>query len=311
MCHTLGSWWKAIARLTWRVPTHLLEGRPAWRMRRLPTRGSAKRHSRLTDPTVGNGINMLTRTCVLLVLSLADALTLPRRAALSLAAAAAVRTGPPARCVAATGAVRSREQVLEDIVLALRTPTLPPVGASEDSRLERLDGLLDELCLLNPTPKPGSTAGFAPLAAGRWRVAFAPHIIKLSSLGAARFDPIYYRLDGSGGIESNVQYTWLGGVQGWLSTRGRYGSRDEEATSYVEWDDAWWDPGAAKPSRDPGDGALAPLVKAIGSAGFVSSFANFPVRYLDRDVCVFVFPLSGTRIMAVREGGALDVWRGA
>ena len=33
------------------------------------------------------------------------------------------------------------------------------------------------------------------------------------------------------------------------------------------------------------------------------------VKYLDRDVCVFVFPLSGTRIMAVREGGALDVWR--
>ena len=33
------------------------------------------------------------------------------------------------------------------------------------------------------------------------------------------------------------------------------------------------------------------------------------VKYLDRDVCVFVFPLSGTRIVAVREGGALDVWR--
>ena len=48
---------------------------------------------------------------------------------------------------------------------------------------------------------------------------------------------------------------------------------------------------------------------ALGTAGFVSAFANFPVKYLDRDVCVFVFPLSGTRIMAVREGGALDVWK--
>lgn len=252
----------------------------------------------------------MLRTYLLAALSVSsDALTLPRRAALGLAAATAVRTGPPARCVAASP--RTREQVLEDISLELRTPTLPPVGASENSRLERLDGLLDELCLLNPTPKPGSTAGFAPLAAGRWRVAFAPHIIKLSSLGAVHFDPIYYLLDGSGGIESNVQYKWLGGVQGWLSTRGSYGSRDEEETSFVEWDDAWWDPGAAKPSRDPADGVFAPLVKAIGSAGFVSAFANFPVRYLDRDVCVFVFPLSGTRIMAVREGGALDVWRGA
>lgn len=125
---------------------------------------------------------------------------------------------------------------------------------------------------------------FAPLAAGKWRVAFAPHITKLSALALARFDPIYYALDGKGGIESNVQYTWLGGVRGalyyllagelyllwagyrrgrsyaycrsytdstagWLSTRGSYGSRDEDEVSFVEWDSAWWDPGADRPSR--------------------------------------------------------------
>ena len=99
------------------------------------------------------------------------------------------------------------------------------------------------------------------------------------------------------------------GVRGWLSTRGSYGSRDEDETSFVEWEEAWWDPGATRPSKKAEDGAFAPAVSALGTAGFVSAFANFPVKYLDRDVCVFVFPLSGTRIMAVREGGALDVWK--
>ena len=36
---------------------------------------------------------------------------------------------------------------------------------------------------------------FAPLAAGKWRVAFAPHITKLSALGQVRFDPTYYALE--------------------------------------------------------------------------------------------------------------------
>ena len=224
--------------------------------------------------------------------------------------AASLRRGPPVRAsLAPSSASASRDDLLVALKQKLRAPPLPPLSAGDTDRLDALDAILDDLILLNPTPKPGSTLGFAPLAAGRWRVAFAPHITKLSALGQARFDPIYYVLDGRGGIESNVQYAWLGGVRGWLSTRGTYGSRDEDEVSFVEWDSAWWDPGAERPSTDAADGFAAPLVSALGGAAFVSSFANFPVRYLDRDLCVFVFPLSGTRIMAVREGGALDVWR--
>lgn len=237
---------------------------------------------------------------------------LPRRATLGLAtptATAPRRSGAPAIASAAPSA-RARDALLEALRQKLRTPSLPPLSAGEGERLDALDVLVSDLVLLNPTPKPGSTLGFAPLAAGRWRVAFAPHITKLSALALARFDPIYYVLDGRGGIESNVQYSWLGGVlRGWLSTRGSYGSRDEDEVSYVEWDSAWWDPGADRPSRDAADGFAAPIVSALGGAAFISAFANFPVKYLDRDVCVFVFPLSGTRIVAVREGGALDVWR--
>ena len=42
----------------------------------------------------------------------------------------------------------------------------------------------------------------------------------------------------------------------------------------------------------------------MARAGFIPLFATFPVNYLDEDMCVFVFPLFGTRIVAVREGSA-------
>jgi len=231
-------------------------------------------------------------------------------AALTLAPFAAnAEPTAPRRTTQPRCAEDAREERIADLVTLLSTPAPPPVAASDAARSDSIDALLDALCPLNPTPRPGSTEGFAPLAAGRWRVAFAPHIAKLSALGGVRFDPIIYALRPDGSIESNVRYTWLGGLSGWLSTRGRYGSRDEDQVSYVEWEDAWWNPGADAPSADPADGAFAPLVSAMGTAGFVSAAANFPVKYLDRDLCVFVFPLSGTRILAVREGGALDVWR--
>lgn len=169
--------------------------------------------------------------------------------------------------------------------MLLRHPTPPPIVA-DATRSARIDAVLDALCALNPTERPGSVEGFSPYAAGTWRVAFAPHIAKLSSLARLRFDPIVYTLDGRGAIESNVRYLLLPPfdqgpavlTSGWLSTRGSYGSRDGEATSYVEWDDAWWNPGCERQSADPAEGAFAAAVSAIGRAGFVSAFADFPVQ---------------------------------
>ena len=40
--------------------------------------------------------------------------------------------------------------------------------------------------------------------------------------------------------------------------------------------------------------------------GFIPQLAVFPVEYLDADLCSFVFQVTGTRIVCVREGGALD-----
>lgn len=238
----------------------------------------------------------------------ADATKSPRRQVL----ASAVRT---AFSFAALAAVPSTvfatdEDIItlkRELLSLLRQPSPPPV-VGDPGRSARIDVLLDRLCDLNPTPRPGSSASFVPVATGTWRVVFAPHITKLSALAGLMFDPILYKLDTSGSIESNVRYTGPFGVNGWLSTRGGYGSRDESELSFVEWDEIWWNPSASAPSKASVDGAFAPVVTAVGRAGFVSSFADFPVRYLDKDLVVFVFPLSNTRIVAVPHSGDLDPW---
>ena len=68
-------------------------------------------------------------------------------------------------------------------------------------------------------------------------------------------------------------------------------------------------PRAARTERRALRGRARAAVSALGRLGFINAFANFPVRYLSADACLFVFPLSGTRILAVKEGGALDVFR--
>lgn len=216
---------------------------------------------------------------------------------------------------AATGASDTeRNRLKVELGAALRQPSPPPV-ASGSAREAAVNALLDQLeGLRDPTNEEG--AGFGAMATGSWRVAFAPHIAKLSGLAGAAFDPILYELDArTGGIESHVQYNAPFRAKGWLSTRGGYGQRPKDdgssaSVAFVEWAEAWWNPGSADaPSAGPAGGAFAPVVSAIAQRGFVPAFANFPVTYLDRDVCVFVFPLSNTRIVAVKQGGALDPWR--
>jgi hypothetical protein len=232
---------------------------------------------------------------------------LDRRGLLGQAASLGVTCIAPGRVVAVAAAPTDRMTLLGELRPLLSKP-VPPPFFGDDVRAARIDTILDGLRDVNPTPQPGSTASFAPIAPGTWRVAHAPHIAKISTLVGMRFDPILYLLQGDGRITSHVQYSWLGGAaKGWLSTIGKYGSRDN-FTSFVEWDDAWWAPSVARPADDPAAGAFAPLISGLGKRGFISAFANFPVEYLDADLCVFVFPLSQTRIAAVRLGGRLDVW---
>lgn len=190
-------------------------------------------------------------------------------------------------------------------------------GGTVPSSSARIDAILDKLVPLNPTPRPGTVQGFGSLSAGLWRVAHAPHIAKLSGLVGSVFDPILYDLAaptvsrGGGDIQSHVRYSLLGGVlKGWLSTSGEYNTEDGDSVSRVDWSNAWWDATALDEwSQNPADSTAAPVVSYLGKLGFVSAFAKFPVQYLDPDMCVFVFPLSGTRILALRVGSRMDVWK--
>lgn len=248
---------------------------------------------------------MLRKTMLPLFIAAVGA-ALDRRGLLGQAASLGVTCVAPGRAIAVAAAATDRITLLGELRSLLSRPTPPPFFG-DGARAARIDAVLDGLRAVNPTPQPGSTASFAPLAPGTWRVAHAPHIAKLSTLVGARFDPILYLLQGDGSITSHVKYSWLGAADGWLSTIGRYGSIDG-STSFVQWDDAWWEPGATRPADDPAAGAMAPVVSGLGKLGFISAFANFPVEYLDADLCVFVFPFSQTRIAAVRMGGGLDVW---
>jgi hypothetical protein len=163
---------------------------------------------------------MLRRNVLFLLISAVGA-ALDRRRLLGQAAGLGVTCVVPGRALAVAAAATDRSALLGELRSLLSGPAPPPI-AGDDIRAARIDGVLDGLREVNPTAEPGSTASFAPLAPGTWRVAHAPHIAKLSTLVGARFDPIMYLLQGDGIITSHVRYTWLGGTaDGWLSTVGR------------------------------------------------------------------------------------------
>ena len=213
------------------------------------------------------------------------ALSSPRRHVTRRAFAATVLAAAAPR--PATAAGNARDRFVE--LVRTRAPT------------SQIDDAVDAL-----PAQPAIGSSFARLAKGRWRVVHAPHIKNiLGRLLGSRFDVVYDigAVEGEGGpIESNVQYAGFFG-EGYLLTRGTW--RRDGDRCVLDWRDGWWDPGAAQPSSDPAASYAAETVRPMARAGFIPLFATFPVDYLDEDLCVFVFPLFGTRIVAVREDSAI------
>lgn len=95
---------------------------------------------------------------------------------------------------------------------------------------------------------------------------------------------------------------------GWLSASGRMAAADD-TTLLLTFDRFWWDLGRHSLREQlPAGGSLRPAdlaVGALGRAGFISSFARFPVEALDAGagLSVFRFPPLGTSIAIVRTGG--------
>ena len=188
------------------------------------------------------------------------------------------------------------------LVASLAAPLTSPPAAQQVLSLvaagvPRSDASLGSAVksLLAEAPTPEPITNFAD-AAGTWRVVHAPHIDTLSKLGLTTFNPIEYRISADGEIASFVRYESAIVGNGWLCTDGTIANVAEadRSTVRIVWDRIWWQPGgeADAPPVDPeveGNAFLAPLVQAIGKAGFIEPLSIFPVRYLDADVGVFNF----------------------
>ncbi|KAL3908040.1 MAG: hypothetical protein SGILL_008636, partial [Bacillariaceae sp.] len=181
-------------------------------------------------------------------------------------------------------------------------------NSATKERTQLVKQLTDE----NPTPKAGSTDGFAPFALGTWRIVYAPHIYTMGSLIGGSFDPVHYIMKQDGVMTSHARYSLPLIGSGWLSVSGTYGSDDENMVCRVDFDKAWVslvnqssgsdgiiDDDSPIPSFEAvPDSFSKNLIQVIGQLGFVKSVSVFPVSYLDDDTIVFDFELLGTRICA-------------
>lgn len=162
--------------------------------------------------------------------------------------------------------------------------------------------------------KPGSTKTFlasgAKVAAGTWKVVYAPHMTTAMELFRGRFD-VKYDLFSDSTIVSHAYYDFPIVGKGYLSVSGTYGSVANDSTntySRVDFDKAWI---KALPSSDSTvmaapyesldavpDSFLKTVINEIGKRAFIESVAVFPVSFLDDDTIVFEFEFLGTKICA-------------
>jgi hypothetical protein len=222
------------------------------------------------------------------------------------------RAGYPARTIAtflaqsdAVSVAASSPTSKQSLLNELDDPKAFNKATPERSELVRL------LTLDNPTPNPGSTESFAPLAVGEWRIVYAPHIYTAGKLIGGSFDPVYYTLKQGGIMTSHARYNFPFIGSGWLSVSGTYGSQDENLICRVDFDKAWVRLSNGDDDIEPYDdlesvpnGFSKTVVQALGNLLFIDSVSKFPVSYLDEDTIVFDFELLGTRICARKVGPA-------
>jgi len=162
-----------------------------------------------------------------------------------------------------------------------------------DSQPQEANAALD---LLIDHPKATRLPTRLPDNLGQWRVNFAPHIRALSAILLTDFD-VYYNFSTDNKLLSSVRYSSKIFGSGHLSTSGSYSMTQQVCK--IKWTRIWWDVSDSPTPESAVEKHLLPgLIQAIGSAAFVEGVSFFPVEYFDRDLCVFLFKLTGTRICA-------------
>ena len=151
---------------------------------------------------------------------------------------------------------------------------------------------------------PGSLESFMPVAPGRWRVIYAPHMTTMSGLAGGEFS-VQYDLNDDGTIVSHAKCNFPF-FKGYLSVSGTYDSVNNEVCR-VDFDEAWLK-ASSNENDEPypkiesvPDSMLKSLIRTLGKAAFIEPFAVFPISFLDSETIVFDFELLGTRICARKE----------
>jgi len=163
---------------------------------------------------------------------------------------------------------------------------------------------------------PGLQEAFQIVSQGTWKVIYAPHMTTIAGLFGGSFD-VQYTLNSNGTMESHARYHFPIVGKGFLSVSGTYSSVDANV-SRVDFDKAWVkaisnndysNEEATSTGKDNQpymsldevpNGFLKDFINALGNTFFIEQFSVFPVSYLDDDLIVFVFPLLGTRICAMK-----------
>jgi len=190
------------------------------------------------------------------------------------------------------------------------------------------------------TETTSSTPTKSAMAAGKWKVIYAPHISTAANILNGKFDVqydlFYNDIDGST-VVSHAYYDFPIIGKGYLSVSGTYGSvlketksNNEEQTttatatttatgneyySKVDFNKAWIKPILQKSQEsqsqeesqpyeslnDVPDSIMKSIINEIGKRSFVESVAIFPVSFLDSNMIVFEFQLFGTKICAYKQ----------
>jgi carboxymethylenebutenolidase len=153
--------------------------------------------------------------------------------------------------------------------------------------------------------RPGSRESFMPVAPGRWRVIYAPHMTTMAGLAGGEFS-VQYDLNDDGTIVSHAKCNFPF-FKGFLSVSGSFSSVNNQVCR-VDFDEAWVKATRFDANDEPypniqsvPDSVLKSLIRTLGKAAFIEAFAVFPISFLDSEMIVFDFELLGTRICARKE----------
>ncbi|OEU07951.1 hypothetical protein FRACYDRAFT_196982 [Fragilariopsis cylindrus CCMP1102] len=193
--------------------------------------------------------------------------------------------------------------------------TMDTLNDATKERTTLLNKMISENNTETKTNSHLQSASPNPIAVGKWKVIYAPHISTAANILNGKFD-VQYDLfydekeeeDGSAStavVVSHAYYDFPIIGKGYLSVSGTYG---------IDFNKAWIKPISKSKSqeeesqsqpyaslKDVPDSLMKTIINEIGKRAFVESVAVFPVSFLDSNMIVFEFQLFGTKICACKQ----------